>query len=82
MECKSIVYSYVGETERELRERMPEHMRNVRLERDKNRYIFTLGKGERYIFTLGKGEHTQNDLSFVVLERLYGADRKERQFRE
>lgn len=63
--CKSTVH--VCETERELRERMPEYLRDVRL------------KKEMPIkFHFGKGKHTENDLSFVVLERLYGAERIEK----
>ena len=66
--CKSTVY--VGETERELRERMSEHLRDVRRQKEKN---------TKYRFN---EEHTQNDVAFVVLKKLYSADRIERQLRE
>ena len=62
---------YVGETERELRERMSEHLRGVRLQKEKpvNNHF-------------NEGEHTQNHFAFVVLQELCSADRKERELRE
>ena len=67
--CKSTVY--VGETERQLRERMTEHLRDVRLRRDKPINVH-----------FNQGEHSQLDMGFVVLEKLYNAERTERQLRE
>ena len=49
---------------------MSEHLRDVRLQKE---------KPINYQFN---EEHTQNDISFVVLETLYSADRTERQLRD
>ena len=64
--CRPTVH--VGETERELRERMTEHLQDMRLRKDKpiNFYF---------------GE-TQHDMAFTVLEKVYAAERIERQLRE
>ena len=67
--CQATVY--VGETERELRERMTEHLRDVRLKKD---------KPINYHF--GEKDHRLSDMAFIVLEKTYGADRTERQLRE
>ena len=67
--CKTT--EYVGETERQLRERMTEHLRDVRLRRDKPINVH-----------FNQGEHSQLDMGFVVLEKLYNAERTERQLRE
>ena len=50
---------YVGETERELQNRMTEHPRNVRLKKDKS-----------INFHFGEQGHTQNDMAFAVLEKI------------
>ena len=52
---------YVGEIERELRERMTEHLRDVRLK--KNKPI-------NYHF--GEKDHTLSDMAFIVLKRPTG----------
>ena len=62
---------YVGETERELGERMIEHLRDVRL-----------GKDKPINAHFGEKGHSQEDLTFAVLEKVYEAKRKERQIRE
>ena len=67
--CRSTVY--VGETERELRERMTEYLRDVRLRKDKP-----------INFHFGEKGHTQHDMDFTVLEKVYGAERIERQLRQ
>lgn len=67
--CQATVY--VGETERELRERMSEHLRDIRLKKDKPINFHFGGKG-----------HTNNDVAFAVLEKTFDAERTERQLRE
>ena len=67
--CRSTVY--VCETERELRERMTEHLRDVRLRKDKP-----------INFHFGEKGRTQHDMAFTVLEKVYAAERIERQLRE
>ena len=62
--CRSTVY--VGETERELQERMTEHLRDVRLRKDKP-----------INFHFGEKGHTQHDMAFTVLEKVYAAERIE-----
>ena len=62
---------HVGETERELRERMTEHLRDMRLRKDKP-----------INFHFGEKGHTQHDMAFTVLEKVYAAERIERQLRE
>ena len=62
---------YVGETERELGERMIEHLRDVRL-----------GKDKPINSHFGEKGHSQEDLTFAVLEKVYEAKRIERQIRE
>ena len=54
--CRSTVY--VEETERELQNRMTEHLRDVQLRKDKP-----------INFHFGIKGHTQNDMAFAVLER-------------
>ena len=65
------VHRIVGETERELRERMTEHLRDVRLRKD-----------IPINFHFGEKGHTQHDMAFTVLEKVYAAERIERQLRE
>ena len=61
---------YVGETERELRERMTEHLRDVRLRKKPiNSHFGGVADGP-------------GDLTFAVLEKVFGAERIERQLRE
>ena len=67
--CQATVY--VGETERELRERMTEHLRDIRLKREKP-----------INFHFGAQGHTNNDVAFAVLEKTFEAERTERQLRE
>ena len=67
--CRSTVCD--GETERELREQMTEHLRDVRLTNDKP-----------INFHFGEKGHTKHDMVFAVLEKVYAADRIERQLRE
>ena len=55
---------YVGETERELRERMTEHLRDGRLK-----------KVKPINFHFGEKEHRLSDMAFIVLKKTYGADR-------
>ena len=62
---------YVGETERELRERMTEHLRDVRLRKEKPINSHFEGVA-----------HGPVDLTFAVLEKVFGAERIERQLRE
>ena len=62
---------YVGETGRELCERMTEHLRDIRLE---------IGKPINLHF--GGECHTYRDVVFATLEKVYGAERTERQLRE
>ena len=69
LRCASTVY--VGETERELGERMIEHLRDVRL-----------GKDKPINSHFGEKGHSQEDLTFAVLEKVYEAKRIERQIRE
>ena len=66
--CWSTVY--VGETERELGERMTEHLRDVRLRKDKP-----------INFHFGEKGHTQHDLAFTVLEKVYADERIETQLK-
>ena len=67
--CNSVVY--VGETERQLKERMKEHLRDVRLDKDKpiNEHFSRSG-------------HSHTDLQFSVLKKMYSADRIERRLNE
>ncbi len=67
--CSCVVY--VGETERTLKERMTEHLRDIRLQRDKpiNGHFATDG-------------HSYDMAVFSVLEKVYGAGRQERLIRE
>ena len=69
LRCASTVY--VGETERELGERMIEHLRDVRL-----------GKDKPINSHFGEKGHSQEDLTFAVMEKVYEAKRIERQIRE
>ena len=69
MRCQATVY--VGETERELRERMSEHLRDIRLRKDKP-----------INFHFGEKDHTHDDVAFAILEKTFGAERTERQLRE
>ena len=66
--CDCVVY--VGETGREIRERMTEHLRDIRLQKEKpiNLHFGT--------------NHTVDTAKFVVLEKLYGASHLERTLRE
>ena len=64
--CQAKVY--VGETERELWERMTEHPKGC------------VDKPINYHF--GEKDQTLSDMAFTVLENTYGADRIERQLRE
>lgn len=66
--CDSTVY--VGETERELRERISEHIRDI------------TRKADKPIMRHFDGSHLPDNARFTVLERLYGASRVERQIRE
>ena len=50
---------------------MTKHLRDVRIRRDKP-----------INFHFNQGEHSQLDMGFVVLEKLYNAERTERQLRE
>jgi len=67
--CSTVVY--VGETERQLHERMKEHLRDVRLGKDKpiNSHFF-------------KQNHSSTDLIFTVLKKMFHAERVERQLHE
>ena len=53
-------YLYVGETERELRERMSEHLRDIRLRKDKPLSFHFRAKN-----------HTHNDVAFAILEKTF-----------
>ena len=64
--CQAIVY--VEETERELWERMTEHLRDIRLEMGNLHF--------------GGECHTYRDVVFAALEKVYGAERTERKLRE
>ena len=63
--CERVVY--VGETERQLHERMGEHMRGVCLKKDKpiNNHFFQMN-------------HSHSDLRFTILEKMYSAGKIER----
>ena len=65
------VVVYVGETERQLQERMKEHLRDVRLEKDKpiNGHF-------------SASNHSCADLRFSILQKMYTTDRIERQINE
>jgi len=67
--CNKAVY--VGETEREIRDRMKEHLSDVRLDREKpiNRHFGIRG-------------HSSNDVRFVILRRMFNAGKIERQIHE
>ena len=67
--CDKIVY--VGETERQLRERMKEHLRDVRQKSEKpiNAHFSLTG-------------HSEADLRFTTLKQMYTAERIERQVNE
>ena len=67
--CRSDVY--VGETEWELQNGMTGHLREIRLKKDKP-----------INFDFGEQGHTQNDMAFAVVEKMYGVERKERLLRE
>ena len=67
--CERVVY--IGETERQLHERMREHMRDVRLKKD---------KPINYHFS--QMNHFRSDLRFTVLEKMYSAGKIERQMHE
>ena len=67
--CSLVVY--VGETERQIRERMTEHLRDVRLAKDKPINVH-----------FSRSDHSCNDMMFTILEKMYGADRIERQMHE
>ena len=69
MRCDSIVY--VGETERELQERMWEHLRDV-----------CLRKAKPINSHFGKKGQGPEELAFTVLEKVFGGERMERQLRE
>ena len=62
---------YVGETERELVERMKERLRDVRL-----------GKDKQINSHFGEKGHRQEDLTFAVMEKVYEAKRVDKQLRE
>ena len=59
---------YVGETERELWERMTEHLRDIRLEKNNPINLY-----------FGREGHTHRNVVFAVLEKVYGAERTEHQ---
>ena len=67
--CQSTIY--VGETERELQARVTEHLRDIRLRKDKpiNAHF-------------GKHGHIYRDVAVAVMEKCFGAERIERQIRE
>ena len=60
---------YVGETERSLKERISEHLRDIKQQTDKpiNRHF---------------KDHSDNDLNVVVLQKIYGEGRIYRQIIE
>ena len=62
---------HVGETEREFQARMTEHFRDIKLKREKpiNHHF-------------GMKGHSEKDAKIVVLEKLYGEEKIERQFKE
>ena len=66
--CECVVY--VGETERQIRERMSEHLRDVRLHKEKP------------ITTHFDSSHCDDNMYFSVLETLNIAGRQERVIRE
>jgi hypothetical protein len=69
VQCDIVVY--VGETERTVGERMKEHIRDVRT------------RTEKPINThFDDGHHKPDTLSFSVLEKVYAAEKIERQLRE
>ena len=61
---------YVGETERKLRERMSEHLRDIRLRKDKP-----------INFHFGAKGHTHNDVAFAILNKTFEAEGTEHQLR-
>ena len=67
--CQSVVY--VGKTERELQARMTEHLRDIKLKREKpiNHHF-------------GMKGHSEKDAKIAVLEKLYGGEKIERQLKE
>ena len=60
-----------GETEQDLGERMIEHLRDVRL-----------GKDKPINSHFGEKGHSQEDLTFAVMKKEYEAKRIERQIKE
>ena len=60
-----------GETERELQARMTEHLRDIKLKREKpiNHHF-------------GMKGHSEKNAKIVVLENLYGGEKIERQLKE
>ena len=69
--CSSCLCSvYVGETGREIKERMTEHLRDIRLRKDKP------------ITHHFDGQHTADMARFTILEKLYTASNMERRIRE
>lgn len=67
---KCSIVTYVGETERQLKERMSEHLRDIRL------------RHEKPISSHFDESHTENDLRFSVLEVIRRDSKIERQLRE
>ena len=64
------VVVYVGETERHVQDRMKEHLRDVRLRKDKP------------ILAHFGDNHDEKNLQFSVLKKLYKANHTERLLRE
>ena len=66
--CQSVVY--VGETERESQARMTEHLRDIKLKREKPIH-----------HNFGMKGHSEKDAKIAVLEKLYG-EKIKRQLKE
>ena len=68
--AKCSIVTYIGETERQLKERMSEHLRDIRL------------RHEKPISSHFDESHSENDLRFSVLEVIRRDSKIERQLRE